>query len=103
MPNNVDPRRLAYEAGLPVIAVSDGNGGFVRTLAFWTDDWNGKDEVRSAHIPAILWFVAREAEAVVVHTVGSGEGAQECLCFEEVGDAWDRYEAERLQQQAARV
>ena len=95
MPKNDDPRRLAYEAGLP-IAVSDGNGGFIRTLAFWTDDWNDEEEVRSSHIPAPLWFVAREAQTVVVRTLNPGTaGEQECLCFEGVRDAWDRYEEDR--------
>ena len=98
----VDPRRLAYEAGLP-IAVSDGNGGFIRTLAFWQDDWNGTEETRSAHIPAGVWFAARHAQSVSVGTLNLGTaGEQKCLIFKEVGDAWERYEAERLQQQAAR-
>jgi hypothetical protein len=101
MPTNEDPRRLAYEAGLPMIAVSNGHGGFIKTTAFWHDDWNGEDEVRSAHIPAGVWFAAQAAETVVARTVGSGSGAQECLVFEEVGDAWDRYEANRAARAAA--
>jgi len=104
MPKNGDPRRLAYKAGLPVIAVADGNGGFVRSLAFYRDDWNGEEELCTCHIPAGVWFAARQAESVSIRTLNPGTaGEQECLVFEEVGDAWDRYEAERLRQQAARV
>lgn len=117
----VDPRRLACEAGLPVIAIEfyeqrdDGmRRGFVRSLVYWHDDWNAsplgaygpfmaKEEHRTCHVPAGLWFVAARAETVEICTIGSGEGAQECLCFMEVGDAWNEWERERASCAAERA
>jgi len=109
-----DPRRLAYEAGLPVVAVSDGNGGFIRSLVTWRSDWNSsplgeygpfsaKDEHRTSHVPAVLWFVAARAQTVAIRTIGSGKGAQECLVFEEVGNAWKEWELEEAARAADRA
>ncbi|NIV32469.1 MAG: hypothetical protein GWN58_24425 [Anaerolineae bacterium] len=70
-----DPRELAKEAGLDVIAVADGNGGHSRFLVWGYDLFT--DRPMSLHVPREAWLAALSMTA----RVGTVHG-QECVIFE---------------------